>query len=140
MFNIIVSAIVGAAFGGALLYGLYWEKERRAEKTTRLSERDSAPLESIYNEFYRHLRVNERDFEYLWKEIGALLRLEPERLRPTDRFDGELRPVEGKEISDELEDLYDFLESLSESRGKTFEPRTYNTLDDVIRAFALKES
>lgn len=133
------SKFLAALAGGALSYGLYREKQRLLEKRQRISQREDISLESVYDEFYKNDNIDFQDFQYLWQEIASLLCLDPGRLRPSDRFDTELSPVKGKEMCDEQEDLYDYFEALSESRKIEFNPRSYNTVDDLVKAFVKKK-
>lgn len=127
---------IALAVGAAVSYGIYWEVRRIGQKRDRFATREELSLDSIFANFYVDSGIDKTDFQYLWTNVARLLSLNAGKLRPEDRFDTELRPVLGKEISDEIEDVYDFLQNESEARKLQFEPRNYHTLDDVVRAFA----
>jgi hypothetical protein len=69
-----------------------------------------------------------------WSEVARLLRMPAAQLRPSDRFDSELAPVRGEELSDELEDLSDFVELEKQRLSISIELAEIETIDGLIRS------
>ena len=74
-------------------------------------------------------------FTELWKEIASSAEVPPELLRPTDRFDKELGPVEGFRVAGEMEDLEEALMRRCEERQLDFHNVKAETVDDYIKIF-----
>lgn len=106
---------------------------RRKRRRQRFSERPSLPAADIFEQHYRDSALEFSDFANVWSLVAFHLGVDAERLRPADRFDDQLRPEEGTELIDELEDLTVFVRSEAERRGKTFNVRELNTLDDLVK-------
>ena len=120
------------------LYGFYEDTKRIRIKQKRIDHRESLSLEKIYPDNYEILSLNRDKFIHHWTSIAKILRFDPEKLRPADRFDKELAPVSKDSVSDELEDLEEFLVDEIENNNYEIDLKELNTLDDVIKAFCKK--
>lgn len=118
------------------VYGVYWECSRRRMKQKRFASRKQLTIDQIYSDYFSGKSIDIEKFRTYWIEIGNILRIDIGLLRPEDRFSDELKPVEGKEISDELEELFEYFSSISEDEGIQFDPREISCLGDLMLVFA----
>lgn len=64
--------------------------------------------------------------------MASVLKVDAEKLRPSDRFDCELARVFN--LEDELDDLQDWVGIECKRRGISIRPqKPYETLDEVVR-------
>jgi len=108
-------------------------------RTRRKPFVDREPLtpQEIFSAYYKEDGLREAVFVRLWQEIAALLALPAERLRPTDRFDQELKPLDHWQFyDDELEHLLIWINRYADGRGVKLNIQEFRTLDDVVRALA----
>jgi hypothetical protein len=108
------------------------ESRRIAEKQNRFKLRKNKSLNEIYSEYFCEQQIDRERFERLWLQVSKVLRLDPLKLLPTDRFDVELAPVKGFLTEDELADLEDlYKENVRNQRG--VEPvKVPETLGDLV--------
>ena len=64
------------------------------ERTARLSGREDFGSDVIYSQFFEKNHLPRELTLELWNEVARSLGVPPGKLRPTDRFDKELAPVE----------------------------------------------
>jgi len=124
--------------GGGLGYGVLKDLLRKAAKKRRFENREAMPVGEIYERFYASAGLEKAKVLKYWAEVADLLRLDPGRLRPSDRFDGELSPVKGAELGDEIEELSEHFASLCERESVGADFAKIKTLDDLIRTFSQK--
>lgn len=136
MFNTYVAAVFAGLAGGLLAWAIGRDRKRKQTKRNRFAKRESLSLEEIYSRFYETTNLDKEYFLLYWREVANLLSLEAGRLRPSDRFDKELRPVEDQELGDELEDLHEFLYLESQEKCIDYVPERLKTIDDVVRLLA----
>ena len=104
-------------------------------KRQRFAHRPALPWDRIYQTFFAESGLDPIDVEQSWQELATTLKLDPQRLRPTDRFDRELGPVAGTTQLDELDVLEAVLARRVRTRGlQAVDWDTIETLDDYIRA------
>ena len=108
---------------------------RIRRKRQRFAHRSALPCDRIYQTYFAESGLDPMDVQESWKELANTLKLDPQRLRPTDRFDRELAPVAGTTKLDEL----DVLETVAALRVRTRALPSVNwitveTIDDYIRA------
>ena len=109
---------------------MFGRKKRRLQ---RFAARELQSVNDIFTEYYRDSGLEFHDFSEVWSLIAFHLGIAPERLRPTDRFDYELRPEEGTELLDELEDLTVFVRVEADRRGKSLDVQQVKSIDDVLK-------
>lgn len=56
----------------------------------RISDRDPLSFDLIYSKYLSDLGYEKDLLRNLWYEVASKLKLDPEKLRPSDRFDNEL--------------------------------------------------
>ena len=100
---------IGAAATALLTFVYAKESKRLPAKHARFIDREPLSSSDIYVRSFSNTQFREADVVSLWNEIGRLLKIPPEILRPTDRFAVELAPVKGHLIEDELADLEQLL-------------------------------
>jgi len=66
----------------------------------RLDLRASLSAQQIYEQYYAHRDIEKDAFLELWKKFGTALNINESKLRPSDRFDLELRPDPGCLLED----------------------------------------
>jgi hypothetical protein len=130
---IVLSLLIGA--GGYFVYRA--ERQRIPKKAARFAEREPIHLNEVYERFYVPSGLNRQRVLELWQEVAKTLRLDPEKLRPTDSFDVELAPVKGSLTPDELGDLTDFYKSEWRKLGQAGTPPKVETLDEFIRTLCV---
>ncbi len=108
---------------------------RIRRKQQRFAHRPALPWDRIYQTFFAESGLDPIDVDQSWQELATTLKLDPQRLRPTDRFDRELGPVAGTTQLDELDVLEAVLARRVRTRGlQAVDWDTLETLDDYIRA------
>ena len=99
--------------------------------------REPLTPEEIFSTYYKEDGLRDEVFVRLWQEIAALLALPAEKLRPTDRFDQELKPLDHWQFYDnDLEHLLVWVNRYADERGVKLNVQAFRTLDDVVRALA----
>jgi hypothetical protein len=114
------------------------ERERLPEKRQRFQTRQSISLKEIFEIYYAKDSLNESEFISLWIDIASILELDPEKIRPEDRFDTELAPVKGYMVEDELADLEEYFKIQCQRRGIEICHQKISTIDDFIRILTPK--
>ena len=109
------------------------ESKRLPKKRQRFSDRESLTHKEIYKRFYADTGIDEAKIIDLWVGIANMLKIDAGKLRPTDQFDVELRPVEGHLVEDELVDLNYFLRNECKRKGIPIPETKLKTLDALIR-------
>jgi hypothetical protein len=109
------------------------ESERVEEKKARIYNRDILSVTTIFQKFYSHANFDEEEFSEVWNEIANILKMEAGKLRPTDRFDYELKSTDGYPVEDEIVELEYYLRDECKKRSISLEEYKLETLDDFIR-------
>lgn len=115
-----------------------WEvmqnRGRLRKKQGRFAQRERAPVAQIIARFYRDSDLDEAVVRELWLEVAHTLKIDAERLRPSDRFDREFAPVSGASAIDELDELACRLrDRCRKQRIPEIDPASLVTLDDYVR-------
>jgi hypothetical protein len=133
-----IAGIIIAFFGLLVCYALYKDHLRKEKKRKRIKDRTPLSKDEIYQQYYSDSEFQKEDVLFLWVNVAKLLSLDYRKLRPTDSFIDELAPVPGEELSDESENVLEFLDFLAKERNIAFDPVRIKTLNDVIQLFAKK--
>lgn len=132
----VVSILFGLALGPIARAVQLAEEKRQARTGARIAARDAIPIDQLYRTFYEGSDLKESDVTELWLEVAETLHLDPNKMRPTDRFDKEYAPV-GRGWSrsgvEELEDLNDTIRLRCDEQGIPYRHINVETLDDYIR-------
>jgi hypothetical protein len=86
----------------------------------------------LYQRYYQNSEISLERFTYIWRESASMLDIDPELLRPTDRFDSELT-VPGPKLVDETEELWLFLQYECRRLGISAKAMKIETMDELIR-------
>ena len=98
-----------------LAVGLSIDKYRIQLKRKRFAARASKSFSQIYDEYFKSEGLPFQIVSKVWLNTAEKLRLDPQKLRPTDRFGYELAPVKGYPVEDEILDLADILNDIKDS-------------------------
>ncbi len=99
-----------------------------------LARRPAVPFPQIYREHFASLPYPEETVERVWKELAADLRVDPERLRPADRWDEELTagPFPFAFVCEDEEDWrFEDRVELAEFAGADLKPLEKTKCEDV---------
>jgi hypothetical protein len=129
MYALVVMAIATA------LAVLYWLGTRRARRglANRFSDRPTLDFNKFYQSYYAGTQNRER-IEELLAHVAQELSIPANKLRPSDRFDVELRPPRGWEFDSGKGILLVELDKLARAKGKLIDTKMIVTLDDYLRA------
>lgn len=104
-------------------------------KTSRFTDRLDLPDDIFFAKYYAHSGLPKEAVTSIRRLVAEELEVPHGRLRPSDRFDQELRPAEGWEAWDDgLEVLKAALTTRRRGSGKRIDWNAIRTLDDFIRA------
>ena len=137
----VVSILFGVALAPIARAAQVSEEKRQARRGARIAARDSIPIHQLYMTFYAGSNLEECDVTELWLEVADTLHLDPEKMRPTDRFDKEYAPVGrgwARDVGDELEDLEDIVAMRCHEHKIKRAHARIERLDDYIRIFSGK--
>lgn len=134
--EIMVSVIGGLVVVGAILAWNFIPRRRRLE---RFSLRENLSLDSIYNQFFAANHLPKGLVLELWNEVASPLHLPPGKLRPTDRFDKELAPVEGWEFDDGTVEVHWLAQHRLKKYGVNVNIPGLQTLRDYVEFFCKLE-
>lgn len=99
-----------------------------------LSSRDALSNDEIFRRFYSSSNFQYAEVVELWHEIAVALEVNPEHMRPEDRF--------GKEVgaywftSEELDALGAIAQQRAKRQGRSVDLTALKTVDDYVRHFA----
>jgi len=127
----LVILLVVTTIGGTIATLI--EQGRLPEKRKRFEKRETKTLKEIFENYYANLNFDESEFIKTWNEIASILKLDPQKLRPEDRFKDELSPVKGYFVEDELSDLEEYLRIKCQKKDISFKGEKIKTLDELIR-------
>jgi hypothetical protein len=114
-------------------------KQRLPAKRKRFVGREGIPLNEIYSTYFAASNLRETDVVELWAKVAEILKLDPQMLRPEDRFKVEFAPVAGySSAQDELEDLEQYFDSRCREMGINPENEKVETLGDFVRILSQK--
>ena len=129
---IIVSALFLCVVVGAAL-AVWRERQRLANKRARFAGRLTLLPEEIHKRTYLGSHIELDQFLMVWGDIASLLKLDPTKLRPEDRFDDVLGPVSGFMAEDETADVDDYIISQCRANGLELPSRKVMSLDDCVQ-------
>jgi hypothetical protein len=108
--------------------------QRLPEKRKRFVDRKRVPLNEIYSTYFTASNLKETDVVELWAKVAEILKLDPQVLRPEDRFKVEFAPVAGySSAQDELEDLEQYFDCRCKEMGINPKIQKVETLGDFVR-------
>jgi hypothetical protein len=105
---------------------------RMGRKRRRFAKREELALDEIYALYYAHSGLDKGRVLEAWNQAADILRLAPGRLRPDDRFDGQLGPAGQFWGEDETMDLNHYVRTWCKKHGVPLPSKSLDTLDDLI--------
>ncbi len=107
-------------------------------RTKRLVDREIFSMEVIYDRFFASENLSKPLVLELWSEVAVTLGIPPGKLRPTDRFDKELAPVEAWD--DDIVEVQWAAERRLKKTGSKADLSGVQTLGDYVHFFCKLES
>jgi hypothetical protein len=134
--NLDMEALVFTALAAALAV-LYWIGARRAHRALadRFANRPTLDFSSFYQIHYAG-KLDRETVEQLLAHVAQELSIPANKLRPSDRFDVELKPARGWEFDSGKGILLVELHKLARAKGKSIDTKLVVTLDDYLLAMA----
>src|SRR5262249_37253376 len=108
-------------------------RQRMPPKLQRFNGRERLPKKQNHHQVYPGYEMAQ--VAELTEEVASSVEVPAELIRPTDRFDGELGPVQGFEVAGEMEDLEEAM--MRRCQRLKLDPQNIKieTVDDYIRLF-----
>jgi hypothetical protein len=127
---ILVAVVVAIA-------AMYWRgiREERRALANRFAERPALDFNAFYQNYYAG-KVDRAMTEELLQHVSQELSIPVAKLRPSDRFDAELRPIRGWEFDSGKGILLVEMEKLARAKSKDIDVTSIKTLDDYLLAMA----
>ena len=139
MFTGVLALAVAAGFG--LAAGVWSFRASKRKRQAEFGNRESVPVEEIVARHYADSGLDKQLVERLWKECAAKLKVQPERLRPSDRFEHELAASDfWASLDDPREDLARYAIAHAKRAGSSIDLKAVKTLDGLIRQLAATET
>lgn len=118
----------------------YWGRRTRRGSREPFVSRPSMTIADLHAAFYAHSAVSQGDLAAALGEIGRVLGVPVDRLRPSDRFDVELAPEKGWEFDDPLAELTEVVERRLRTCGlDEGQVAGIRTVDDFVRLALAEE-
>ena len=133
---VLFALFLGLTAAGGAIFAYRFEEKRLPTKHGRFDGREALSPDDIYERYFAGTGMPRERVVAVWLEIAQLLRLDAGKLRPSDRFDSELAPVEGHLVEDELSDIEDLLHRRF---GRKYRECLPESMDDLVRLL-LQES
>ena len=109
----------------------------RSSRLSRFRDRENLSLEDIYARYFRDSGIEEETFFKVWQDAAKRLNLPMGKLRPTDRFDQELKPLpEWAYYDDYVEVLLESAMKSTKRGGLTINIAELQTLGDFVSIMA----
>lgn len=110
----------------------------RRVRMKRIADREPMSPDQIFSRYYKDSGLREEFVVLVWGDIAKILALPAEKLRPTDKFNEELKPLAGWHFYDDhLEDLLTWADKYARKRGAIVNPAEFKTLDDLVRRLSV---
>jgi hypothetical protein len=127
----IIALVVLALGAGISLGAAAMSAKARRQK---FAARPDLGLEGVYREYYAHEGIHQPTFARVWAECAETLGVPAGKLRPTDRFDRELKGLDRLQVTgDAVGYIFDDAAAAAERAGLPFDGATLATLDDLVR-------
>jgi hypothetical protein len=132
---------LAAATGFGLAAGVWSLVASKRKRQAEFGGREPLAAEDIFARYYGDSGLNKDVIVRLWNECAAKLRIPPEKLRPTDRFEHELAVSDfWASLDDPREDLARYAISQAKRFGVVIDLKGTKTLDELIRQLATVEA
>lgn len=132
---------LAAAIGFGLAAGMWSFVASKRKRQTTFGNREPLAAEQIFARYYCDSGIEKSVLLRLWNDCAASLRISPERLRPTDRFEQELAASDfWASLDDPQEDLARYATAHATRFGTTIDLKRTRTVDELIRQLAAVEA
>ncbi len=133
---IALAAAIGFGLTAAVWTFIASKRKRHAE----FAVREPLGAEEIFATYYADSGLDKSVVIRLWNECAAKLKIQPEKLRPTDRFKEELAASNfWASLDDPRDDLTRYAIGEGKRFGVTIDLTGTKTLDELIRKLAAVE-
>jgi hypothetical protein len=128
-------------FGLCIVAGatFLWYFIPRHRRLNRFKNREELSADIIYTEFFATNNLQKELVSQLWNEVASLLHIPPGKLRPSDRFDKELAPVQDWEFDDETLEVSWAAQRRLQKLGIAADISRIQTLRDYVEFFCKLE-
>lgn len=110
-------------------------------RLSHLTGREAMSPEEICRQYFDPAGLRQEVLVRQWREAANNLELPAELLRPTDRFDTELKPLAGWPLyDDQIEDLFAWATRRAKALGTTIDLTGVQTLGDFVTLLARLET
>jgi len=131
---------LAVAVGFGLAVGARSLVVSRRRRQAIFDGRESLTADEIFVRYYADSGLVKSVVVRLWSECTAKLKIQPEKLRPTDRFEHELAASDfWSSLDDPREDLARYAMVEGKRFGVTIDLAGIKTLDELIRRLAAVE-
>ena len=121
---VLVAVTIGAIFYDRLVLRA---RARKFSHRKRLSEAE------IHARYYAHSDFSPAELAAVWSVVARIVLIDPQLMRPTDRFEIELAPTIWTDSSDsETSDLFMYLGLACDQSELRWDPTTVVTIDDAV--------
>lgn len=132
---------LAAAIGFGLAAGVWSLVASKRKRQAEFSDREPLGAEEIFVRYYGDSGLEKSVVGRLWNECAAKLKIPPEKLRPTDRFEHELAASDfWASLDDPREDLTRYATAHAKRFGVMLDFKGTKTLDEMIRQLAAVET
>lgn len=131
--NLMLFVGMGLTFIFVLIYFLA-EKKMKKKKRMRFSDRQSISLDQFYDNYYKNTDIAKDTVRKVLLLVSSSTDIPMEKIRPSDRFDDDLKPIEGWEFDDGLHEIsWEIKEILNRNANKKMP--NIETVDELIVFF-----
>jgi hypothetical protein len=135
----VVALVMAVTFG--LAAGIWSLAASKRKRQAEFGGRESLPTDEIFARYYSDSGIEKSVVLRLWGECAAKLKIQPEKLRPTDRFEQELAASDfWASLDDPREDLARYAMAHAKRFGATIDLKRTKTVDELIRHLAEVEA
>lgn len=125
----------------SIVTALFSTRYVKRARLSRLTGRAAMSPEEIYRQYFDAAGLRQEVLVRQWREAASSLELPAELLRPTDRFDTELKPLSGWPLyDDQIEDLFAWATRRAKALGTTIDLTGVQTLGDFVTLLARLET
>jgi len=114
----------------------YVQRNSKLEMERRFADREHLDIERVCDLFCQGGLTDRPMVRELIEHVAGVLSVSPSVLRPTDRFEFELRPARGSEFDSDRNTLLLDLARLAKKRKQPLDTASIKTLGDYLQAMA----
>jgi hypothetical protein len=127
MYGGIAIVVAFVAFGAMYDRLVRWSMRRHVGNRPHLS------LSQLYVQYYPQANFTIDELQPVWNAVATILRVDASLLRPTDRFDVELRGLHPSDTDSERSDLWLFIRLACSQNDQEWNPETILTIGDAVQ-------